>query len=86
MNSGPDEPRSTAGEWDRLTGDRPRHRARFGYSAPIGTTDDGRLRRITVHLPADSAQPLGDTQQGIGAQSANEVVAEGIQEEYSEAR
>lgn len=26
-------------------------RARFGYTAPIGTTDDGRMRRLTVHLP-----------------------------------
>ncbi len=27
-------------------------RARFGYTAPIGTTDDGRFRRLTVHLPS----------------------------------
>ncbi len=26
-------------------------RARFGYTAPIGSTDDGRFRRLTVHLP-----------------------------------
>lgn len=26
-------------------------RARFGYTAPVGTTDDGRMRRLTVHLP-----------------------------------
>lgn len=26
-------------------------RARFGYTASIGTTDDGRFRRLTVHLP-----------------------------------
>lgn len=26
-------------------------RARFGYTAPVGTTDDGRFRRLTVHLP-----------------------------------
>ncbi|GAA2623819.1 telomere-protecting terminal protein Tpg [Streptomyces vastus] len=57
-------------------------RARFGYTAPIGTTDDGRLRRITVHLPAEYAQRLFDAQQGIGAQSPNEVIAEGIQEMY----
>ncbi|WP_443728819.1 telomere-protecting terminal protein Tpg [Streptomyces avidinii] len=25
-------------------------RARFGYTAPVGTTDDGRARRLTVHL------------------------------------
>ncbi|MDX3527755.1 XRE family transcriptional regulator [Streptomyces sp. ID05-39B] len=57
-------------------------RARFGYSAPIGTTDDGRQRRITVHLPADYARRLFDAQRGIGAQSPNEVIAEGIQEMY----
>ncbi|WP_010069764.1 telomere-protecting terminal protein Tpg, partial [Streptomyces filamentosus] len=26
-------------------------RARFGYTAPVGTTDDGRFRRLTVRLP-----------------------------------
>ncbi|MFF4353835.1 telomere-protecting terminal protein Tpg [Streptomyces sp. NPDC001530] len=57
-------------------------RASFGYTAPIGTTDDGRLRRITVHLPADYARRLFDAQRGIGAQSPNEVIAEGIQEMY----
>ncbi|WP_407701041.1 telomere-protecting terminal protein Tpg [Wenjunlia vitaminophila] len=25
-------------------------RARFGCTAPVGTTDDGRFRRLTVHL------------------------------------
>lgn len=57
-------------------------RARFGYTAPVGTTDDGRLRRITVHLPAEYARRLFDAQQSIGAQSPNEVIAEGIQELY----
>ncbi|MFC4499570.1 MULTISPECIES: telomere-protecting terminal protein Tpg [Streptomyces] len=57
-------------------------RARFGYSAPIGTTDDGRQRRITVHLSADYARRLFDAQQGLGAQTPNEVIAEGIQEVY----
>lgn len=35
-------------------------RARFGYTAPVGTTDDGRFRRLTVHLPAAYAQRLFD--------------------------
>lgn len=26
-------------------------RARFGYTAAVGSTDDGRFRRLTVHLP-----------------------------------
>ncbi|GAA3803578.1 telomere-protecting terminal protein Tpg [Streptomyces phyllanthi] len=57
-------------------------RARFGYTAPIGTTDDGRMRRITVHLPAEYARRLFDAQRGIGAESPNEVIAEGLQEMY----
>ncbi|PAZ16488.1 DNA-binding protein [Streptomyces sp. SA15] len=57
-------------------------RARFGYTAPIGTTDDGRMRRITVHLPAEYARRLFDAQRGVGAQSPNEVIAEGLQEVY----
>ncbi|MGW1616627.1 telomere-protecting terminal protein Tpg [Streptomyces sp. NPDC002285] len=57
-------------------------RARFGYTAPIGTTDDGRMRRITVHLPAEYARRLFHAQRGIGAQNPNEVIAEGMQEMY----
>ncbi|WP_245685154.1 hypothetical protein [Streptomyces exfoliatus] len=33
-------------------------RDRFGYTAPVGTTDDGRFRRLTVHLAAVCAQRL----------------------------
>ncbi|KPC66536.1 telomere-protecting terminal protein Tpg [Streptomyces chattanoogensis] len=57
-------------------------RARFGYTAPIGTTDDGRTRRITVHLPPEYARRLFDAQQGIGDQPLNEVIAEGLKESY----
>ena len=57
-------------------------RARFGYSSPSGTTDDGRVRRITVHLPADYARRLFDAQRGIGPQSPNEVIAEGLLRYY----
>ncbi|MDQ1065263.1 telomere-protecting terminal protein Tpg [Streptomyces canus] len=32
-------------------------RARFGYTAPVGTTDDGRFRRLTVHLPPGVRPP-----------------------------
>jgi hypothetical protein len=35
-------------------------RARFGYTAPIGSTDDGRFRRLTVHLPPEYARRLFD--------------------------
>lgn len=39
-------------------------RARFGYTAPVGTTDDGRFRRLTVHLPGVRAAPVRRPQHG----------------------
>ncbi|GAA0452036.1 hypothetical protein GCM10010361_15130 [Streptomyces olivaceiscleroticus] len=58
-------------------------RARFGYTAPIGTTDDGRVRRLTVHLPPAYAARLFDAQQqGAGDQQLRGIVAEGLQEIY----
>ncbi|MEU6213122.1 XRE family transcriptional regulator [Streptomyces sp. NPDC047023] len=58
-------------------------RARFGYTAPVGTTDDGRMRRITVHLPAAYAQRLFDARAaGAGDQQMRQIVAEGLQEVY----
>ncbi|MFE0203928.1 telomere-protecting terminal protein Tpg [Streptomyces sp. NPDC018026] len=58
-------------------------RARFGYTAPIGTTDDGRVRRLTVHLPPAYARRLFDAQQqGASDQQMRDIVAEGLQEVY----
>ncbi|MEU9166081.1 XRE family transcriptional regulator [Streptomyces sp. NPDC048424] len=58
-------------------------RARFGYTAPIGTTDDGRMRRLTVHLPPAYAQRLFNAQQqGAGDPELRAIVAEGLQETY----
>ncbi|MDK0524873.1 XRE family transcriptional regulator [Streptomyces sp. ML-6] len=57
-------------------------RATFGYRAPVGTTDEGRQRRLTIHLPAHYARRLFDAQQGIGDQTPNEVIADGIKEIY----
>ncbi|WP_269857110.1 telomere-protecting terminal protein Tpg [Streptomyces sp. RPT161] len=58
-------------------------RARFGYTAPIGTTDDGRMRRLTVHLPAPYARRLFDArEQGATDQQMRGIVAEGLQEIY----
>ncbi|WP_374771769.1 XRE family transcriptional regulator [Streptomyces sp. NBC_01310] len=58
-------------------------RARFGYTAPIGTTDDGRMRRLTVHLAPAYAQRLFDAQQqGTGDQELRAIVAKGLQEVY----
>ncbi|MFI1769226.1 telomere-protecting terminal protein Tpg [Streptomyces sp. NPDC020800] len=58
-------------------------RAQFGYTAPIGTTDDGRFRRLTVHLPPVYAQRLFDARAaGAGDQQMRDIVAEGLQEVY----
>ncbi|MFF3751400.1 telomere-protecting terminal protein Tpg [Streptomyces sp. NPDC002018] len=58
-------------------------RARFGYTAPIGTTDDGRMRRLTVQLPPAYARRLFDAQQqGATDQQMRDIVAEGLQEVY----
>jgi hypothetical protein len=58
-------------------------RARFGYTAPIGTTDDGRMRRLTVHLPPEYANRLFEAQQqGASDQQMRDIVAEGLQEIY----
>jgi hypothetical protein len=53
-------------------------RAWFGYTAPIGTTDDGRMRRLTVHLPPEYANRLFDAQQqGASDQQLRGIIAEG---------
>ncbi|MFJ6926602.1 telomere-protecting terminal protein Tpg [Streptomyces nigra] len=55
-------------------------RARFGYTAPVGTTDDGRFRRLTVHLPPTYAQRLFDARQaGASDQQMRQIIAEGFQ-------
>ncbi|MDQ0757458.1 telomere-protecting terminal protein Tpg [Streptomyces canus] len=58
-------------------------RARFGYTAPIGTTDDGRFRRLTVHLPPEYAQRLFDARDtGASDQEMRGIIAEGFKEIY----
>ncbi|MFJ9420382.1 telomere-protecting terminal protein Tpg [Streptomyces sp. NPDC101227] len=58
-------------------------RARFGCTAPIGTTDDGWFRRLAVHLPASYAQRLFDGREaGAGDRQMREVIAEGFKEGY----
>ncbi|WP_432070898.1 telomere-protecting terminal protein Tpg [Streptomyces sp. AA1529] len=58
-------------------------RARFGYTAPVGTTDDGRFRRLTVHLPASYAQRLFDARNtGASDQQMRGIIAEGFKEVY----
>ncbi|MDX3761617.1 telomere-protecting terminal protein Tpg [Streptomyces mirabilis] len=58
-------------------------RARFGYTAPVGTTDDGRFRRLTVHLPPAYAQRLFDARDaGASDQEMREIIAEGFKDIY----
>lgn len=58
-------------------------RARFGYTAPVGTTDDGRFRRLTVHLPPAYAQRLFDARTaGASDQQMRGIIAEGFKEIY----
>ncbi|OEJ36285.1 telomere-protecting terminal protein Tpg [Streptomyces agglomeratus] len=58
-------------------------RARFGYTAAPGTTDDARLRHLTVALPPEFAARLFDAQEaGAGEQQLRDIAAEGLQEIY----
>ncbi|MCX2925095.1 telomere-protecting terminal protein Tpg [Streptomyces sp. NEAU-W12] len=58
-------------------------RARFGYTAPVGTTDDGRFRRLSVHLPPAYAQRLFDAHAaGAGDQEMRGIIAEGFKDVY----
>ncbi len=58
-------------------------RARFGFTAAPGTTDDGRMRLITQHLPPDYAARLFDARRsGADEQRLRDIVAEGLQEVY----
>ncbi|MDT0390935.1 telomere-protecting terminal protein Tpg [Streptomyces dubilierae] len=58
-------------------------RARIGYTAPVGTTDDARLRHLTVALPPQYAARLFDAQQaGAADQQLQQIAAEGLKEMY----
>jgi hypothetical protein len=58
-------------------------RARFGYTAAPGTTDDARLRHLTQALPPDYAARLFAAQeQGATEQQLRDIAAEGLQEIY----
>ncbi|MDQ0904933.1 hypothetical protein QFZ22_000918 [Streptomyces canus] len=59
----------------------PERFTRFGYTAPIGTTDDGRFRRLTVHLPPQYARRLFDARTtGASDQQMRQIIAEGFKE------
>ncbi|MFD6184874.1 telomere-protecting terminal protein Tpg [Streptomyces goshikiensis] len=58
-------------------------RARFGYTAAVGTTDDGRMRHLTQALPPAYAARLFEAQeQGATEQQLLDIAAEGFQEIY----
>ncbi|MFI6055343.1 telomere-protecting terminal protein Tpg [Streptomyces violascens] len=58
-------------------------RARFGYTAAPGTSDDGRLRLITQSLPPVYAARLFEAQSsGATEQQLRDIAAEGLQEIY----
>lgn len=58
-------------------------RARFGFTAAPGSTDDSRMRRITQHLPPVYAQRLFEAQAAGAADTRlRDIVAEGLQEQY----
>lgn len=58
-------------------------RARFGRTAPIGTTDDGRFRRPTVHLTPEHARRLFEARDaGAGDQEMRQIITDGFKEVY----
>jgi hypothetical protein len=58
-------------------------RARIGYTAPIGTTDDARLRHLTVALPPQHAARLFEAQEaGAGDRRLGELTAEALKDVY----
>jgi hypothetical protein len=58
-------------------------RARFGYTAAPGTTDDARLRHLTVALPPEYAARLFDARDAGGnEQQLRNIAAEGLGEIY----
>ncbi|MFJ9588263.1 telomere-protecting terminal protein Tpg [Streptomyces acidicola] len=58
-------------------------RARFGYTAAPGTTDDPRLRHLTVALPPRHAARLFEAQEaGAGEQALRDIAAEALGEVY----
>ncbi|MEV7197973.1 XRE family transcriptional regulator [Streptomyces sp. NPDC093510] len=58
-------------------------RARIGYTAPIGTTDEDRLRHLSVALPPRYAARLFDAQEaGATDRQLQRIAAEALKEMY----
>ncbi|MEV6962722.1 XRE family transcriptional regulator [Streptomyces sp. NPDC051207] len=57
--------------------------ARLGYTAPIGSTDQDRVRHLTVALPPRYAARLFEARErGATEQQLREITAEGLKEVY----
>ncbi|MET9336087.1 XRE family transcriptional regulator [Streptomyces cellulosae] len=58
-------------------------RARMGYTAPIGSTDEDRIRHLTVALPPQYAARLFEAQEtGASERELQQIAAEGLKEVY----
>ncbi|MFC9289755.1 telomere-protecting terminal protein Tpg [Streptomyces sp. NPDC057052] len=58
-------------------------RARLGYTAPIGSTDQDRIRHLTIALPPHHAARLFDAKEaGAGDQELRRITAEALKEVY----
>ncbi|MFI6351039.1 telomere-protecting terminal protein Tpg [Streptomyces sp. NPDC050560] len=58
-------------------------RARMGYTAPVGSTDQDRVRHLTVALPPVYAARLFDGREaGAGERELREIAAESLREVY----
>ncbi|MFF7239960.1 telomere-protecting terminal protein Tpg [Streptomyces collinus] len=58
-------------------------RARFGYAAAPGSTDDARVRHLTLALPPGQAARLFQAQEaGLGDDQLRQVAAEALGEVY----
>ncbi|WP_405592247.1 telomere-protecting terminal protein Tpg [Streptomyces sp. NBC_01190] len=58
-------------------------RARLGYTAPIGSTDQDRVRHLTVALPPQYAARLFEAQEaGAGDQQLRQIAADALKEVY----
>ncbi|AXG82233.1 telomere-protecting terminal protein Tpg [Streptomyces paludis] len=58
-------------------------RARLGYTAPIGSTDEDRVRHLTLALPPRHAARLFAAQeQGADDERLREITAEALKETY----
>ncbi|MFB6676438.1 XRE family transcriptional regulator [Streptomyces sp. NPDC056390] len=58
-------------------------RARIGYTAPVGSTDQDRMRHLTVALPPQYAARLFNAQeQGASDQELQDIAADALREVY----